>query len=390
MSGVAPPVAPPARAALAAGGRLHFLDGLRGIAAMAVVCFHIYRMTPLYEPLRTIFPLPLHLYAAYGGMGVLIFFVLSGFVIPYSVRNSHINWPFVGRFLLRRSIRLDPAYWVTIVVAVAVRLALHFGGNDPTPLPTLGQVASHFVYLQGILDYPQIVSVFWTLCIEIQLYGVLLALLAISQRAGSEGRGDPRILKSLPFIIVLAISFVMMARGSEDGRFFIDYWYMFFFGTVTFWTLDHRLPRACWWLMALTILTNAIVRQSIDCTMVLATGSVIYLAGRTGQMRRWLNFGWLQYLGRISYSLYLTHFLGANLAKVLSRISGPGPAISLVWFAVSITFSILIAHLMYRWIELPTMRLAKNGDPVNTLRQLFGRRHVVAPADAAAETASGV
>ena len=190
--------------------------------------FHIYRMTPVYEPLRPFMPLPLHLYAAYGGLGVIVFFVLSGFVIPYSVRRDAIDWRFVGRFMLRRSIRLDPAYWLTLVTATLLALTLHAIGQDVVPPPTLGQFAAHLVYLQGILGYRQIVSVFWTLAVEIQLYGVLLLLLAFAQRTPA------RALKAAPFVALFVGSAWLMMTGHESSRWFAAYWSFFFFGTVTF------------------------------------------------------------------------------------------------------------------------------------------------------------
>ena len=62
-------------------------------------------------------PAPLETALKLGFVGVDIFFVLSGFVIAYSVREARITPRFLGRFALRRSIRLDPPYWITIAIA---------------------------------------------------------------------------------------------------------------------------------------------------------------------------------------------------------------------------------------------------------------------------------
>ena len=50
-----------------------------------------------------------------GHLGVEVFFVLSGFVITHALRPLRMCPSVVGRFVLRRSIRLDPAYWAVLV-----------------------------------------------------------------------------------------------------------------------------------------------------------------------------------------------------------------------------------------------------------------------------------
>ena len=54
-----------------------------------------------------------------GNLGVAIFFVLSGFVIALSLDAKSINLSTVGRFILRRSIRLDPPYWFAIILTIS-------------------------------------------------------------------------------------------------------------------------------------------------------------------------------------------------------------------------------------------------------------------------------
>ena len=82
---------------LPASGRLALIDGLRGIAAMLVVLFHFCAVAHLADV-----PVLGWLFA-HGNFGVEVFFVISGFVIAYSVRNAQHTLPFLGRFALRRS-----------------------------------------------------------------------------------------------------------------------------------------------------------------------------------------------------------------------------------------------------------------------------------------------
>src|SRR5947209_6304964 len=71
--------------------RLLFVDGLRGIAALAVMGYHYYGNPTLHNQLSQVTPETLDRVLRHGWLGVQVFFVLSGFVIAYSLRNSPIN-----------------------------------------------------------------------------------------------------------------------------------------------------------------------------------------------------------------------------------------------------------------------------------------------------------
>jgi len=160
------------------GGRLRFrtIDGLRGIAAMAVVIFHLNAAT------RVTFgewlPPTVEWIFRSGHFGVDIFFVISGFVIAYSIRSAA---PTIA-FARRRSVRLDPSYWTAIFLEIAVQaIVIRFAFSD-APLPSLGQVFSHFLYLQNLLGLGDIVDIFWTLCFEIQFYLALVLFLVLRRQ----------------------------------------------------------------------------------------------------------------------------------------------------------------------------------------------------------------
>src|SRR5215467_8589533 len=96
-------------------GRSTFIDALRGVAAFSVACYHICRYGPIPEPAREFIPGVLLAWFDHGWMGVQVFFVISGFVIAYSVRNARVTPRYLANYALRRSIRLDPPYWTTIL-----------------------------------------------------------------------------------------------------------------------------------------------------------------------------------------------------------------------------------------------------------------------------------
>ena len=359
----------PSAGAARAEGRLRFLDGLRGIAALSVAWFHFYWMTPLREPMQRVLPLPLHLLMRNGGLGVEIFFVLSGFVIAYSVRDARITPRFVGRFALRRSIRLDPPYWITIGLAVAIAALSHLVLAQPVPVPTWGAVLAHVTYTQNILGVRNIVSVFWTLAYEVQFYLVLIMLLGIVQRAGAARSPLVRRLAAPIIFVPLALaSLVLLATGTWAHGWFIDWWYAFFLGAVTCWTLAGRV-RARWWALLVAATTAAaIAAGDIGPAAVLVTAVTIFTVGRLGRLQSWLNVRPLQFLGRISYSLYLVHFLGATVAKLGAARTGDAVLPAFGWFLLANVVSIAAAWTMYRLVEAPSLRLTKQPDPIAALR----------------------
>ncbi|HEX3867599.1 MAG TPA: acyltransferase, partial [Gemmatimonadaceae bacterium] len=139
--------------------RFRTIDGLRGIAAVGVAVFHftisVDRAAPNWLPSW------LGAIMRHGGYGVDVFFVISGFVIALSVRNGKYTPRYLGRFALRRAIRLDPPYWLTIgfemmLVGVSVRLF----PSLPETLPSIPKILSHLIYAQGILGYGHIIPIF--------------------------------------------------------------------------------------------------------------------------------------------------------------------------------------------------------------------------------------
>jgi peptidoglycan/LPS O-acetylase OafA/YrhL len=347
--------------------RFVFVDGLRGLAALAVAAYHINRYGPLVEPASTLIPWPIQSAISHGWMGVQVFFVISGFVIAYSVRNERITPGFVGSFALRRSIRLDPAYWTTIAVVLVLA---SFGPryfDDPSlwsPVPTWPQLAAHLGYLQNVVGYDNISVGFWTLCIEVQFYLLFIALLGVAQKlsalAGHDSAADlpSRLLVLLP--VALASLFVFHVDHKTDV-WIVHFFGMFFLGVLAWWTHEGRAPRWIFWSYVGVMLVRLGLHWSLDICVATIAGVTIHGVGRLGRLGRWLNSGWLQYLGRISYSLYLIHYPTACAVAALGfTLTGEEPVAALFWLLAALAASIGVAHLLYRYVEAPSISFAKH------------------------------
>jgi peptidoglycan/LPS O-acetylase OafA/YrhL len=151
--------------------RLHVLDGLRLIAALMVVAFHYmgydhwYR-SPWGASTSKVFPTA-HSVAAYGWLGVELFFLISGFVICLS------TWDRTPRqFAVSRFMRLYPAYWFAVALTSAV-LVLRPGGWDGKP----SEILANFTMFQEPMGMGDVDGVYWSLWAELRFY-LLFAIVA--------------------------------------------------------------------------------------------------------------------------------------------------------------------------------------------------------------------
>lgn len=322
--------------------RLIALDALRGIAAMAVVCFHVYTYSALPRllhagpVLETVF--------RNGDLGVEIFFVLSGVVIAWSVAGARVTWGFFGRFALRRSLRLDPPYWVTLCLAAAGRVLIGMP-------PSRGQFLAHVVYAQAVLGYPQIVTQFWTLSFELQFYLIFILLLGAAQRV-------PRRAQWAIAVVPFVASLVLVSMGVGTRGTVAEWWYSFALGVLTTGLLLRRVSVRLWLLGDLSVLLAGIMGGNRFPIATAFAAALIALGGQMGWLHRVSGGRVLQWLGRISYSLYLIHFAGTKFAAYASERVHSTLAGWLV-FAAAIALSLIAAQGMYVLVERPAHRWSR-------------------------------
>ncbi len=343
-------------------GRLTIVDGLRGIAATSVVCYH------LEGTLQPAIGAWLHglvsLVFSYGYLGVPVFFVLSGFVITLNVGRKQVTGNFFWRFALRRSIRLDPPYWASIATAIGLAaIASRLFPDLHKTLPSLPQIASHLFYLQNLLGYGDIVPIYWTLCFEVQFYLFLLFLLAGKQQT-QRLITRTHAIKPILLTVALAISalsvteFLQLTHFVHPGL-FVRYWFCFSLGMFCVWALAGWIS-SYWYFAQVALVAVLCLLGGVRAMAVAAllTSLLLYVAGSANRMRTWLGMAWLQYLGRISYSLYLFHgIVGWSSVSLAKRVIGSPLTVptSLLVFAFGMAVSILTAHIVYVLIERPSI-----------------------------------
>lgn len=134
--------------------RLECLDALRGIAALLVVLQHVLEQAvPHFVLLQ---------YCNIGRLGVFLFFLISGFVVPFSIKGEQP----LRRFTISRAARLLPALWLSIAVMLAFESA-----GAATILANMAMIARP-------LGLPELAGAYWTLTYELAFYLAVAALFA--------------------------------------------------------------------------------------------------------------------------------------------------------------------------------------------------------------------
>jgi peptidoglycan/LPS O-acetylase OafA/YrhL len=341
--------------------RLAFADGIRGLAALWVVLFHASEGGHI-DHLKAVLPAWLgRMLFDWGHLGVALFFVLSGFVMMHSVRGYAFSAGLGARFMLRRTLRLTPPYYASIVFVIAYVALKAVLQGQPVPVPAPGVVLAHALYLQDILALDTLSVVYWTLCIEIQFYLAFSLLMLARHHAGLRfglARVTPVLLAIAAFVGLpwaLGVLSVPLYKGG-----FLSFWYCFMLGVLVSVQAEDRWSRwICIVFVVALVVAGAITGSGFVWTS-LAAAALIYAGSRVTLLEQLLNRRSLQFLGLISYSLYLTHnqVTGAT-TFALKRFLGGSALTELGLLAAIILACLLVATLGHRLVERPSIEWSR-------------------------------
>ncbi|AGW40362.1 acetyltransferase [Leifsonia xyli subsp. cynodontis DSM 46306] len=170
----------------APGARLAALDCLRLLAALSVVAYHWLFWGPRYGEVASTVPAPVAALAAYGNLGVQLFFLISGFVIFLSASGRD-----AASFAAGRATRLYPAFWAGVLLTTATLLV-----TAQASLPDiLGRFLANLTMVPAAFGQTQLDGVYWTLTLELQFYALVFLFLLVGRREWLE-----------PFFAVWAIT----------------------------------------------------------------------------------------------------------------------------------------------------------------------------------------
>ena len=317
----------------ASPGRRHFttIDALRGFAALSVCLFHLggAGVPKLASPLTTSL-------TSWGWTGVEIFFVISGFVIPYVLLRADYHWRDAGNFLARRFVRIWPPSAILILLTVAQYAVINrMGLGDPSGWTSLepGRVASNLAYLAPFTGYSWLNGILWTLSVEFQYY-LLLALIF------------PLLLARRWLVSAFILSLVSAFLPFADTAQFFRYAIYFAMGGLVLLYREDKIGRSAMLGLLLLMMLVAIFQLG-TLPSLFATATTLIIAFVPLRSRI------LVFLGTISYSLYLVHILVASSAEfIIVRLFSPDTEVERILAQlVCLAAAILAAWLFYALVE---------------------------------------
>jgi peptidoglycan/LPS O-acetylase OafA/YrhL len=386
------------------------LDGVRAIACLSVVEYHLNRFAFISHVLPFGFSTMATAYVLSGSAGVTLFFVLSGFLLfmPY-VRSLLFDtaWPSARRFYTRRAFRILPGYYISLALLI---LLTHREYLQPAHWQELG------LFLTLLMDsshstYQAINGPFWTLAVEWQFY-MLLPLLAwgfrwVVQRGSLQRRlnvvflclggliiwgvatrywgrswdlhpNQPALLPPLIHNVALFFFYGFAGKYLED--FAVGMLICVCYGLAQ--SIDeHRitltLRRYCWWLWGIGILWLFYIaiwstlpgRRFVEpligahnwlSEIALAAGyglCVTAILFGPVQLKSLLEWKPLRWIGLLSYSMYIWHlpillWFMANILPYTQTFF----AYDAYWLCVALVI-VPFSYVFYRLVELPWIRV---------------------------------
>ena len=321
--------------------RQHFdsIDLLRGLAALAVCVFHL--TTHYLSPAN-----PLRWIGQHGHLGVECFFVISGFIIPYTLWRKEYRLGDYPRFILARILRLHPAYLGSLVLMLG---CLWLPNVLPAPWHHEGQIdwanaALHLAYLPELAGGSWFNGVYWSLAVEMQYYlllGLVFPLLVHRHR--------------WPGLLFLA-AFAATALFSPKPVVF-HHAGLFLPGILLFWWQRGRLTG---WQLGIGLALDAVLLRWLDGSFW-GVGAVLTACA----VILWLKWSHpvTALLGRVSYSFYLLHTIVAFAFLDLFTPAFSGEAARTLLVLAATGLAIGAAMIYHRLLEEPTQRLAQQCFP---------------------------
>lgn len=311
------------------------LDSLRAIAALSVCFYHF--VTGPVDFVEDPFVLQ---FFSYGKYGVQFFFVISGFVIPLSMYKNSYGIVDFFTFLVKRFIRLEPPYIISILCFLLLIFARnHFSGFLHARFQGIDQLLFHLGYMVPFTNFDWLLDVYWTLAIEFQFY-LFIALYYFLLKS------DKRYIRILLYLILLLLSYF----GERE---FLFYWLpLFLLGNLLFLYKNKKIEEKELYITSILTLIHISVFISVPVffASVLPFSVILYASSVQSKILSWI--------GKVSYSIYLFHtIVGTAIVNYLSHFCKNDIQRLIVVF-IGVLFSIFFAFIMYKTVEQPSQRIS--------------------------------
>jgi exopolysaccharide production protein ExoZ len=320
----------------------------RGAAALAVLLFHSSASTHYYYhryPLRGAF--------LFGYSGIYFFFVLSGFLIALAHARDVGRPKAVGRYLLKRFIRIFPPYWVVFPPIAALYFITRAPAtiNSFTPLNLL----SEFLLSPFGNQMHGIMYVAWTLHLEVLFY-LLFACLILNRTVGLALIGLWQLLV-LGTCLGLFSHPDFLSRAAISGNlgFLLGMLALLLFSSK--FTIPARLVTTFGLLIFLTAGWLDVARQRPYIALYLFASFLLVLGlAKLDQISKTKAPKAATSLGVASYSIYLVHYPVISIvSKMIARLDRATRLPMEVYFVLVAMAALLVSLAFYRLVERPLL-----------------------------------
>lgn len=354
--------------------RIESIDGLRGIAMLMVLLYHVHAWLPGLAALPSWYLFPISL----GFSGVDLFFVLSGFSLYYAwmrqeqqTKSVHIR-----KYYWRRFWRIYPPYIIAFFIPLIPEMW-------SAPLSAIKEAIWHILLIHNYSEtyFYGVNGPLWSIAVEAQFYvlfpiivllikkwglapvvvaGIVIGLL---YRTGVYLYFDDLTYRQVPkpylqgfwlaripnFLlgILLAFKWVNLPESGKDNS---KQGVLILFSGI--------LTLAGTWIVIFYFRHSSMIIRELG----FAAGYALIVYGALkGALQSILTSRWLLFTGKISYSFYLTHAPVILLLGYYARTTAGDISVvaGVLVMMLSILVSYGVAYLYYRWIETPFLNQAK-------------------------------
>ncbi|MBH5316858.1 acyltransferase [Paenibacillus sp. GSMTC-2017] len=366
--------------------RLDQLDSIRGLAATSVVLAHISILIPSSLFLDNLNKTPLHLFWL-GHESVILFFVLSGFVLSLPYLNN--NAPTYTTYIIRRICRILIPSCVSLIIVLALIYLLSPNGissisqwgNDIWRDPISISMILNHIFLLTEFNTMTLNPVIWSLVHEMRI-SILFPFIVCLIVKGNFVKNTAIIL-SIPilffvgyYVCLKLFSYDITAFSGGYSSYLLTPHYIAFFllgALLAKFQVNMKkiynkmtLPlKIIMLLLALIlymynwlVLPNiAILHMFILNDWAIAGGCVLFIffGLHSSTIKNLLLLKPVHYVGKFSYSLYLYHM--PTMLVSLYALQGAMP----IWLILTIAFvlSFIVSAIMYHLVELPSVKLGR-------------------------------
>ncbi|MFY7828701.1 MAG: acyltransferase family protein [Flectobacillus sp.] len=324
--------------------QIHSVQMLRGIACLAVYFVHFFSEQKLLPASKLVVKA-----SEYGYLGVQVFFVISGFIIPLSMYRNQYDIQNFGNLFKRRLVRIELPYVASIALLVLLKLIEYFTYKTHKPIDLdWTTVLLNIGYLNVFWGKEFINHAYWTLFVELQFYlyiGLFFGFITSKNFW----------IRHAAYLVLFALNYWWVG-----SLLFHSHILVFMVGIFAFQYVIKiiELPEMLLSCAFVLLVNYCWLSQSLhlDTSLPIILAS-IFAIGFIFLIKKQIKV--LDFLGKISFSLYLIH---VPVTVALLPILEPHihrPSFILIYRLGVLIGTICIAYIYYRIIEKPAMSLSR-------------------------------